>query len=206
MSIAVGLLGCNGSSPIDSTASTADENEAVLISTIAAGETEQTLFIDHYRSECIGILVKLCLLEFSPDTGKRLNFYNNIDRFDYVWGYTYELRVAVSEVKNPLQDASSLEHRLIEVVSSQRVAEDTEFEISLRYAPDYVNRISSERYDLYGEMQFTCIASDCDTLDSLLSQNLAIVVAFKHPSDTNDPLVLSRIVCSDALESFNESC
>ena len=48
-------------------------------------------------------------------------FYNQIEGFDYIPGYEYELLVNVEEVANPPAGGSSLKYTLIEEVSATEV-------------------------------------------------------------------------------------
>ncbi len=73
-------------------------------------------------ADCVGVAPQTCLLvKETPDADYQY-FYSQIDGFDYVPGYEYELRVQVSpERANVPADASSLHYTLIEVANETEV-------------------------------------------------------------------------------------
>lgn len=81
----------------------------------------KTLFIASYTQECdAGVMRKQCLLVKENDEEDWTFFYNNIEGFEYEKGYQYQIKVAVSKVENPPMDASSLNYKLIEVLSKEK--------------------------------------------------------------------------------------
>jgi hypothetical protein len=88
-------------------------------STAPAGNVK-TIFVDSKRVACEGEGVTECLrIKDAPDASWTL-FYRTIEGFEFEPGYLYELRVEVTEVKNPQADASSRRHRLVEVASKKK--------------------------------------------------------------------------------------
>ncbi|MBE9138104.1 DUF4377 domain-containing protein [Nodosilinea sp. LEGE 07088] len=76
-----------------------------------------TLFVGPERVDCVGVAPQQCLqVRSTPDEDYQL-FYSDIKGFEYVPGYDYELLVQKIPVENPPADASSIEWRLIDVVS-----------------------------------------------------------------------------------------
>ncbi len=87
----------------------------------APGANVTTMFVDSKRASCEGEGVTECLRVKDSAEGSWMLFYRTIEGFTYEPGYAYELRVEVSQVKNPPADSSSRHHRLVQVVSKKRV-------------------------------------------------------------------------------------
>jgi hypothetical protein len=79
--------------------------------------TVKTLFVDAKRVPCEGEGVTECLRVRESPTGEWTLFYRTIEGFRFEPGNTYELRVEVTAVSDAPADASSLHHRLVEIVS-----------------------------------------------------------------------------------------
>lgn len=79
--------------------------------------TVKTLFVDAKRVPCEGEGISECLRVRESPTGEWTLFYRTIEGFTFEPGHSYELRVEVSSVGNVPADASSLHHRLVEIVS-----------------------------------------------------------------------------------------
>ncbi len=79
-----------------------------------------TLFIAHYKVECVGVAPQECFLIKGSPEGEWENFYDQIQGFDWEAGYEYELLVKVFDVINPPADSSSLRYELVEVISKQQ--------------------------------------------------------------------------------------
>lgn len=86
--------------------------------------------IDHYQVPCVGEGILLCYL-LTREGGEREYFYDEIEGFDYEWGYIYEIEVEQSPVRQPMADASSFSYRLTKQLSKEKVAPGTTFELPL---------------------------------------------------------------------------
>ena len=82
------------------------------------------LWIDKERVTCQSFIEQTCYLvqnktTFSTDWEL---FYAPIERFDDIYeeGFVYLIEVEVIKIKNPLQDASSLKYKLINIISKQK--------------------------------------------------------------------------------------
>ncbi|WP_196161329.1 DUF4377 domain-containing protein [Reinekea sp. G2M2-21] len=168
---------------------------------------DQELYIDHYKSECEGEMVLLCLrTKLSSDDDWSL-FYDQIEGFNYKWGYSYKLRVKLSNLESPPQDASSVIYSLVEIVDEVSEHSETAFDMSAgRFSSGVVVNKTTGVYELYGEKEFSCVPAECSIVESLISQDLAILFEFKHNSILSEPMRLSQIKCSDSRESFHNSC
>jgi heat shock protein HslJ len=86
---------------------------------------EKTLFVGSEMVECVGVAPQQCLLVKEDPNAEYEFFYDDIAGFEWEAGYEYELLVSVTERTEPLADASSLQYRLIEVVSTTPVSAES---------------------------------------------------------------------------------
>jgi hypothetical protein len=67
--------------------------------------------------ECTGVGPQLCMQVRQRSDGPWLYFYDGIRGFTYEPGYLYLITVSIHGVKNPPADGSSLEYRLVRLIS-----------------------------------------------------------------------------------------
>ena len=170
------------------------------------GVGDREVFIDHYKSECFGIDLSLCMRSRSSTEEEWSLFYNAIEGFDYEWGYVYKLKVNVSNIENPPADASSKKYTLLEVLSKELEPVTTTFDMAASRASGLVVNKSTGIYELYGEKEFSCTTQQCASIDSLITQDLAILFEFTHSATLSEPMQLSQVKCSAPRESFRASC
>lgn len=82
----------------------------------------KTLFVDSQLATCSGVGLRQCMRVRSDANADWTLFYDGIEGFDYEAGYTYELLVTETPVKNPPADGSSIKTTLVEVVKKAAVA------------------------------------------------------------------------------------
>jgi hypothetical protein len=100
--------------------------------------------------------------------------YGAVDGFTYEWGYTYDIIVKKEKIKNPPADGSSIKTTLVNIVSKNKVPEQTLFEIKLTWV--YGNQGGFESYvrgDLASGLSLIGIPIDCGDLCETLSQGIA---------------------------------
>lgn len=183
--LAVCLSGCNSDSP----------------------KTEiKEIYIDHYKAECYGFALSLCMRSKLAVGDEWSLFYEQIEGFNYEWGYVYKLKVKITDVVNPPEDGPAKIYRLIEVLSKENEPSTTLFDIAASRVSDLVINLSAGLYELYGEKEFSCMPVDCSSLESLLIQDMAILFEFSHNADPSSPMTLIQIKCSSSRETFNASC
>lgn len=92
----------------------------------SCNNTYKTLFVAPQKVDCMGAAPQKCLqIRESADQNWE-NFYGNIQNFDYQEGYNYKVKVQVTELENPPQDASSLVYTLIEILSKEKASQAIE--------------------------------------------------------------------------------
>lgn len=178
----------------------------LLISCSSSSPGEERILIHHHKVACQGSAYQTCLLTRESELEPWTYFYDAIENFDFKWGYQYQLRVRVTDVANPPADASSKHYSLIEQVQTIKVDEDTHFDLFLMPHESFTERLSATEFRLGQEITFHCELSTCDSVASLLSQEMAMVLGFQHANDATGRLRLHSILCSDALPQFYDSC
>jgi heat shock protein HslJ len=100
----------------------ADVNKGDFVPTEPDGSIESevveslTMIVGSEKADCVGEAPQECLMvNFHPEDEWQL-FYDQIEGFDYLEGYTYTLKVERYQVENPPADGSSLRYVLVEVV------------------------------------------------------------------------------------------
>lgn len=87
---------------------------------------EKTIFVGPELVDCVGVAPQQCMQIKENPEGEYTLFYGTIEGFEFEPGYTYELRVLVTEVPNPPADSSSLKYSLIEELSKTPAAPSPE--------------------------------------------------------------------------------
>lgn len=89
----------------------------LTFSTAVFGQTRTEVLI---VADCTGVAEMKCLRIKKPQDEKWTLFYQNIENFAYVEGYTYILRVKVRALKNAPADASNLRYSLTRVLNREK--------------------------------------------------------------------------------------
>ncbi len=81
----------------------------------------KTWFVNDKLVDCVGESPMKCMEVRKGDSGETTLLYSPIEGFSYEEGFTYELKVEVTDVDQPMADASSKRYRLLEVVSKKEI-------------------------------------------------------------------------------------
>jgi len=162
----------------------------------------KTLYLDHYRVECVGVSLQLCFLEKEAVDGAWEYRYDGIVGFEYEWGYTYVLRVREEQRQNPMADESSIETTLLEVISKEKVTPDVPFQLKLTTQTQldpgpFIVQKAANLFEFHYEKAFTCSEEVCTQLGDLLDENLWVTFEFTHPERPGDPLIAQRIISTE---------
>lgn len=78
----------------------------------------KTLYVGPMLRDCVGVAPMKCLMVREDPNAPWQNFYSPIDGFTFEPGYTYTLKVRVTDAPAPVPaDASAKKYTLVEVVS-----------------------------------------------------------------------------------------
>ncbi|MEZ4801392.1 MAG: DUF4377 domain-containing protein [Gelidibacter sp.] len=79
-------------------------------------DNEKIIFVADTMVNCSGVASQQCLQIKEKETDNWSNFHGNIEGFDFEEGYSYKIKVEVTEIKNPPADASSEKYSLLEIL------------------------------------------------------------------------------------------
>jgi len=213
-----GLTACSASSDpappgspmnISATAQNAPSNDSPVPSQSANSQAEASvkrLRVKHHLVECEGYQVDHCLLTQEGDSLEWTYFYDEIDGFDYQWGYDYELLVAVTDEAPGLLSAPSPRYTLVEVLSEAKHDVSEVFHYTSRRSHERIIEQDDGSFSLLGKKAFTCDTDDCESVRAAIAQNQSAVLSFFHNENPTQPLLLESVLCSDAAQSFSDSC
>ncbi|MEW7867026.1 DUF4377 domain-containing protein [Aeromonas diversa] len=94
---------------------------ALLLAGCAQGPANQVMEVNDQLAHCVGVAPMKCMQVREESSEPWQLFYQQIEGFEFEPGYRYRLEVAVSEVKNPPADGSSLHYQLVRVIEKQPV-------------------------------------------------------------------------------------
>src|SRR5678815_4086249 len=120
------------------------------------GPTRRTFLVQDHPEECQGVALGLCILAQDVSDQRYHLMYDGIEDFDYEWGFVYTIEVTEHRVRNPPADGSSIRTVLRRVVSKQRVASGTQFDMVLTSGDERIVEVAPDRYRLYWSVEFTC--------------------------------------------------
>ena len=182
---------------------------ALTSCSVSPRPTTETLYLDHYMIECAGPFLRLCYLEKEDGDDAWTYRYSDVIGLEYEWGYTYTLRVREEQIQDPLPDMGSITTTLLEVLSKEKVAPDVRFQIELttsessdEFAEQFIVQKTANLFEFHETKEFTCSEAVCAELSGLLDENLKVTLEFAHPQNSDEPLVLKRIVSQKALPDW----
>lgn len=170
---------------------------------------QDTLFVNDHKVECSAFSLSLCLQVRNSVRDSWQPYEGTIAGFTYQWGYQYELRVETETLDPAPLDAPDTKYTFKEEVAKTQVSDLTIFELTISRAPtaDLINKVSDDTYRLYNEKNLQCTTTtQCDTIASLITQDVAILFTAHHDSNPDKPLQLSEIKCSAPRETFERDC
>lgn len=134
---------------------------------------EMKLKVYHYKVPCVGEGIQLCLF-VSKNGGDPEYFYDEIEGFDYKWGYSYEISVEQKKKNNPPPGASSFSYLLKRVIKKNKVQADETFELPVTLDDNILIETKDDKCQYAGSLS---IKTDKITCASLLSAKIGV---FRH--------------------------
>ena len=118
--------------------------------------------VQHYKKPCMGEGPRLCYL-IDRGKGDFEYFYDEIEGFEYRWGYSYQ--IAVTRSSQPaVADASTLQYRLAEVIEQQRAPTDAVFALALNLEGQVLVQAKQGACTLLGTIDIDTSRLSCDVL------------------------------------------
>lgn len=146
--------------------------------------------INHFQGTGFAVGPVLTLLVQEGDnigTDNWSRFYSNIQGFNYEPGTIYNLSVKVEPIDKPPLDGSSEKYTLLKVISTQKVDNETLFNIDLkRYGENFVT--TNTGFKLLNQINIDC-NNHCDELETILQDQDYVVGTFKRVSNNEIKLM-----------------
>jgi len=163
-----------------------DENSSEIIE----------LRINHFQQTAVGVGQRLIMQVQESDkigTDEWHYFYSSIEGFEYKSGFIYTLSVLRENISNLPADGSSIKYTLNKILSKERVAPETTFEILLKSKqisdpPSFVSGDLSTNYKIMDEIEINC--NDlCEDLSMKLETEDKVSGIFKHAENNSLRLI-----------------
>lgn len=155
---------------------------------------KEIIKINHFKTVAYGPFAGLFMnTQGGEDLGtdKWSIFYNSIENFEYEFGYVYTLSVVKTKIEAPPQDGSDLKYKLEELISKEKIAANTEFEITLRkaYTEDlelYVTGNRTDGFQILNQIHIDC-GDLCEELEAIQNKDglTTVTGVFKHTDMEN---------------------
>jgi hypothetical protein len=120
--------------------------------------------VQHYKMPCVGEGPRLCYL-IDRGTGEYEYFYDEIEGFEYRWGFNYEIAVT-SSTQPAMADASTLQHRLVAVIERRRARMDVTFALPMSLEGQVLIAAKDGVCSLLGAIDIDTREHSCDALRS----------------------------------------
>ncbi len=129
----------------------------------------------------------------SPDC-----YVEYLEGFDYEWGYEYRVKLKEITLANPPEDGSSIEYKLLEIISKIAVSEEYTFplllsrDLYLGHGPDQVSNfkyINDSTYLYMNEINIQYGEKNKKLFDQIVSNNKVVRRQFEF-IDTYDTITI----------------
>ena len=84
---------------------------------LVAQENTKIIWVAHFKADCVGVAPQKCYLIKDNMYDPWMYWYNEIERLDWQKGYAYEVVVAEERIENSPADASSINLRVVELLT-----------------------------------------------------------------------------------------
>ncbi|QTE21581.1 DUF4377 domain-containing protein [Polaribacter cellanae] len=81
---------------------------------------EKIYIVASKKTDCVGVGPQKCFLIKESKEENWQYFYSSFDGFNYEEDFEYKILVSETEIENPPQDTSSIEYKLIKVISKTK--------------------------------------------------------------------------------------
>ncbi len=133
--------------------------------------------INYYKDVCYGEGSQLCFLIKEKNDEAWTPIFENIQGFEYEWGYTYKLKVLKDKLDGPSRDGRTHSYKLIKEVEKDFVGEDKAFSLEL---DNSLITEENENYQLFNQVQISFASPSLqEKLSAALSDNQTVQCTFK---------------------------
>jgi hypothetical protein len=176
------LFGCNSGSGTHHT------NTAI---------TEETLYIDHYKTHCTTGPNGLCLRGKLDVDDVWYSDIDGIHDFHFQWGHRYKLQVRKEKDTDPETVGGGTDYFLLNVLEDNIVEPNTLFTLFvLERGGAGLIKEEENLYWYEGDKLVACKPSDCSAIEALQDQDLEILVEVTYQEPVDDPLMITQVLCA----------
>jgi len=168
--------------------------------------TLQRWLVSPHKVECEGFHLQQCFLMTSLEHNETRYFYNDIAEFDYQWGYKYEILISETQQESLMSDVFVQGYELIELNSQSDYQALDQFEYVARHGNKSLRKVATGTYALPGDQSVVCEPSVCESVDSAIVQDQAVLLSVQYGEQPGEPLQLVAVLCADARHAFNNTC
>jgi hypothetical protein len=170
--------------------------------------TEETIYIDHYKTHCTACPSGLYL---RSKTDKDDVWYSNIDGIDdfhYEWGHKYKVRVRKEKDTDPKTVGGGTKYFLLEVLEDNIVELNTLFTLTVyERANAALSKVEENLYWYGGQKLLACKPADCSAIEAFQDQDLEILIEVTYQESVDDPLMITQVLCAaQGGSAFNHDC
>jgi hypothetical protein len=126
-------------------------------------QEEMMLIIYHYKVPCVGENVRLCY-RVKKNNSEPQFFYDEIEGFDYEWGFNYTITVVKSNKSNPVSDGSSFAYKLKKVIKKEKALPGQTFDLPLKMEGQSLIESKNGICSYLGEVAIQTNKYSCDDL------------------------------------------
>lgn len=167
---------------------------------------EETWDVQASEQECsAGQGPILCLVKRESGTSQWTYAYGGIRGFHYEMGYTYQVKVRITEIDHPVEDQLPEEVELEDVLTKIAVPRSETFELTVT-DPASITKVNDTTYRLFERRDLVCTDEGCLAIEAARAAGLSMLLEFDHENSPAGPMHLLRLKCSAPIADFWQTC
>jgi hypothetical protein len=170
--------------------------------------TEETLYIDHYKTHCTISPNQLCLRRKTDGDDFWYSDIDWIHDFHFEWGHRYKLQVRKETHTEPGGAGNPAEYYLLDVLEDDLIEPNMLFTLIVyESARTGLIKVEENLYKYGSDKLVTCKPSDCSEIETLQDQDLEILIEVTYQEPVDGPLMITQVLCAaQGGSAFNHDC
>jgi hypothetical protein len=119
-----------------------------------------------------------------------------IQKFKFEWGYRYKLQVRMDNNTSEDLCCYAPDYTLLNVVDKTFVGTDLLFDIHVSPVNHHDPYKRDEHLYVFDEKEFICDPDICSVIDSLIEQELDILLEMRYQESPTQPMLVTQVKCS----------
>ena len=159
--------------------------------------TEETMYIDHYKTHCSTSPNQLCLRSKTEEDDVWYSGVDWIHDFHYEWGHRYKVLVRKEKDTDPDTVGGGTDYFLLDVLEDNVVLPNTLFTLVVFERGNMgLAKVEDNLYRYGGDKLVTCETVDCSGIEALQDQDLEILIEVTYQESVDDPLIITQVLCA----------